>query len=146
MDLQRLVKKHTLRAPISHIREQLNSFSFERSTPKRLSDPLTVWLVDSVVFYAGAHGWRGLCRSMSESVRLPWSHELIKTSLNRLCPSLWACLRSRPHKQTKPKPHAQRALQQWLHRSSCQSLTSSSNLGKDGEEQLTVITRSCTTL
>lgn len=53
----------------SHIREQLNSFSLVRSKPKRLSDPLTVWLVDSVVFCAGAHGWgaAGPCPSLSVS-------------------------------------------------------------------------------
>lgn len=63
--------------------------------PKRKPDPLTVWLVDGAVFSAGAHGggvgWGGgggRCGSMPVSVRLLRSYELIRTCLNRVCPSL----------------------------------------------------------
>ncbi len=148
--LLRLLEKHTQQPPLPRAGNNKTFSCFNLGLkPKRKPDPLTVWLVHGAVFSARAHG-EGSCGSMPVSVRLLRSHELIRTCLNRLCPSLWACLRSRLHRQTKPKPHEQRALLQWLHRSSCQSWTSSLNLGKggrrEGGDQLTVTTSSCITV
>lgn len=108
-----------------------------RSKSKCGLDLPMVCFVHGGVFSVGACGWRatGLCPYLSVSCG--------QTCLSRLCPSLSARLHSRPRKQTKPKPRAQRALQRWLRRSSCQSSTSSWNLGQDGVEKCKSMSNSC---